>query len=68
MTYLAAPLVLALWFTWKCISGNWRLYIPLKEVDLVSGARFRDIDTEDDEPKVEKTWKNLPRRVLGAFF
>lgn len=67
MTYLAAPLVIALWLTWKVITGNWRLYTPLMEIDLVSGARLMDLGA-DDEPKEQKTWASLPRRMLRAFF
>ncbi|KAL2878607.1 hypothetical protein SGCOL_006077 [Colletotrichum sp. CLE4] len=63
--YLAAPIVLFLYLLWKLISRDWRLYVPLREVDLKSGAVLAD---PSDEPEEVKTWANLPKRVARALF
>ncbi|KXH59912.1 amino acid permease [Colletotrichum salicis] len=63
--YLAAPIVLFLYLLWKLISRDWRLYVPLREIDLKSGVVLAD---PSDEPEEVKTWANLPKRVAGALF
>lgn len=63
--YLAAPIVLFLYLLWKLISRDWRLYVPLREVDLKSGVVLAD---PSDEPAEVKTWANLPKRVARALF
>ncbi|KAK6210133.1 amino acid permease [Colletotrichum tabaci] len=63
--YLAAPIVIFLYLLWKVISRDWRLYVPLREIDLKSGVVLAD---PSDEPLPEKTWANLPRRMARALF
>ncbi|KAK1640207.1 amino acid permease [Colletotrichum phormii] len=63
--YLAAPIVIFLYLLWKLISRDWRLYVPLREVDLKSGVVLAD---PSDEPEEVKTWANLPKRVARALF
>ena len=41
------------------------MYVPLHEIDLKTGVRLLE---PSDEPEAPKTWANLPRRALGAFF
>lgn len=65
MAYLAAPIVIFLYVLWKLISRDWRLYVPLSEIDLKSGVKLAD---PSDEPEPEKTWANLPRRMARALF
>ncbi|KAL0930801.1 amino acid permease [Colletotrichum truncatum] len=63
--YLAAPIAVFLYLLWKVISRDWRLYVPLHEIDLNSGVRLQD---PSEEPMPEKTWANLPRRIARALF
>ncbi|TKW59638.1 putative amino-acid permease P7G5.06 [Colletotrichum tanaceti] len=63
--YLAAPIVIFLYLLWKVISRDWRLSVPLREIDLKSGVVLAD---PSDEPLPEKTWANLPRRMARALF
>ncbi|KAK3379437.1 amino acid permease/ SLC12A domain-containing protein [Lasiosphaeria ovina] len=35
--YLAAPIIFLLYLGWKIRTGNWRLYIPVHEIDLKTG-------------------------------
>ncbi|KAK0621264.1 amino acid permease/ SLC12A domain-containing protein [Bombardia bombarda] len=65
--YLAAPIVLALYIGWKIKSRDWRLYIPVHELDLMTGARLH-VPGEDDEAVIVKTWKNWPYRAFRALF
>lgn len=64
--YLAAPIVLFLYLIWKAISRDWRLYVPLLEMDLKTGARMLEQHEIDSMPV--KTWTNLPYRVVRALF
>ncbi|GKT53637.1 amino-acid permease inda1 [Colletotrichum tofieldiae] len=63
--YLAAPIVIFLYILWKLISRDWRLYVPLRDIDLKTGVVLAD---PSDEPEPEKTWANLPRRMARALF
>lgn len=65
-TYLAAPIILALYVFWKLYSRHWAIWIPASAMDLQSGLRANILDP-DDMP-VKKTWRNLPLRVLHALF
>ncbi|KAK0711250.1 amino acid permease [Lasiosphaeris hirsuta] len=65
-SYLAAPVVIALYLGWKVYSRDWRLYIPVEEMDLKSGARLHVPDP--DEVIVGKTWGNLPMRIVRGLF
>ncbi|KAI0010296.1 amino acid permease/ SLC12A domain-containing protein [Xylariaceae sp. FL0662B] len=64
--YLAAPLVIALYLFWKIYSGNWRMWVNLDDIDLVSGSRPQEI--EEDDIAEKKTWANLPMRILRVIF
>jgi yeast amino acid transporter len=65
MSYLALPIVVSLYAFWKVWSRNWRLYVPLHEVDIHSGAQFAGPEDVDSTPR---TWANLPKRIFGALF
>ncbi|KAI4866418.1 amino acid permease/ SLC12A domain-containing protein [Hypoxylon rubiginosum] len=66
--YLAAPIVIALYLFWKAWSGDWRrMWVKLSDIDLNAGARPIEIDDEDEIMEM-KTWANLPKRLLSAFF
>ncbi|KAK4123460.1 amino acid permease [Parathielavia appendiculata] len=66
MSYLAAPIVIALYLGWKAYSRDWRLWIPAEEVDLVTGLRMH-IPGDDDEKPMERTWRNLPKRIIKGL-
>ncbi|KAJ9154974.1 Amino-acid permease inda1 [Pleurostoma richardsiae] len=65
--YLAAPIVIALYLGWKVWTGNWRLYIPVHEMDLKTGARIV-LPGDEEDPEEHKTWRNLPYRAFRALF
>ncbi|KAI1417730.1 amino acid permease/ SLC12A domain-containing protein [Hypoxylon sp. FL1857] len=65
--YLAAPIVIALYLSWKAWSGKWQMWINLNDIDLMAGARPLDID-EEDEIMEKRTWANLPLRIVRALF
>jgi amino acid transporter len=67
MSYLAAPIVLGLYVGWKVYTRDWRMWIPVHEIDLMTNARMH-VPGDDDEKPVERTWKNLPMRVVRGLF
>jgi amino acid transporter len=64
--YLAAPLVIALYLLWKAISRDWRLYVPLAEMDLKSGLRMLEQHEIDAVPK--RSLRSLPMRIVRGLF
>jgi amino acid transporter len=62
MSFLAGPVILALYLGWKAYSGNWKLYVSASEMDLQTGIVLLD----EEEPELPKTWASLPRRILSA--
>ncbi|KAK3902015.1 amino acid permease/ SLC12A domain-containing protein [Staphylotrichum tortipilum] len=67
MTYLAAPIVIALYLGWKVWTRDWRMWIPAHEIDLKTNLRMHVPDT-DDEKMEERTWGNLPKRIFRSLF
>jgi len=65
-TYLAGPIIIALFVGWKLYSRIWKWYVPAHEMDITSGRRSLELDPDDMPPK--KTWKNAPMRVVRALF
>ena len=63
--YLAAPIVIALYLGWKLYSREWRMLVPLHEIDLKSGARLH---VPDGKPQKLRTWGNLPMRIVRGLF
>lgn len=64
--YLAGPIILALYLFWKVYSREWRMWVPANEMDITSGRRSIDVETEDIPPV--KTWGNAPMRAIRALF
>lgn len=64
--YLAAPVVLVLYLGWKLYTRDWRLFVPIAEMDLKSGLVLHNPadDSEDDLPQNQPLYK----RILRAFF
>lgn len=66
--FLAAPFILVLYLFWKIWTRNWRLLIPISEIDIDSGQRL-NIDQLREMAaarRVPKTWATLPKRFLHA--
>lgn len=55
-------MVLALYLGWKCYSRDWRLLVPISEMDMTTGLRMIDPDDEADQPK--QSWFG---RISRAF-
>lgn len=68
MTYLAAPIVIALYLGWKVWTRDWRMWIPVHEIDLKSNLRMHIPDGDEEEKMEERTWANLPKRVFHSLF
>lgn len=63
--YLAALVVLALYLFWKVYSRNWRLLVPIHEIDLMAGARLHSVtENEDDELKKQSWFKRIARGLF----
>ena len=64
--YLAAPLVIFLYFIWKVITRfRGPLFIRARDMDVDTGRRELDYDPADVPVK---TLKNLPMRIIGGLF
>lgn len=59
-------MVLFLYVLWKAISRDWRLYVPLLEMDLKTGLRKLEQHEIDATPP--KTLKSLPMRIVHGLF
>jgi amino acid transporter len=62
MSFLAGPVILALYLGWKVYSRDWKLYVRASEMDLHTGI----VLLEEEEPEEEKTWASLPKRIVRA--
>lgn len=62
MSFLAGPVILFLYLGWKIHSRDWKLYVRASDMDLQTGI----VLLEEEEPEEEKTWANLPKRILRA--
>lgn len=65
-SYLAGPIIVALFIGWKLYSRIWSWYVPAHEMDITSGRRSLELDPDDMPPK--KTWRNMPMRAVRALF
>ncbi|MCJ1336267.1 hypothetical protein MMC09_001543 [Bachmanniomyces sp. S44760] len=66
-TYLAAPIVIALYVFWKIYSrGDGGLFRRARDMDLMTGMRALDLG--DQEPEPVKTLLNFPVRVARGLF
>lgn len=68
-SYLAAPLILALYLGWKVWTREWRMFIPASEMDVTSGMRhnlpeLRETMEEIVEPL---TIRNAPMRIVRSL-
>lgn len=61
--YLAAPIVLILYLGWKIKSRDWRMLVPIHEIDLRTGLRMLDPTEDEEVPK-----KNWVKRIGRGLF
>ncbi|CAN8096980.1 unnamed protein product [Discula destructiva] len=61
--YLAAPVVLVLYLGWKCYTRDWRMLVPISEMDLTTGLRM--INPDDETEELKQGWV---ARIGRAFF
>ena len=68
--YLAAPLILGLYIFWKLWARDWKMLVPLSEMDVTSGMRINIEELQQIalERRKEKTWGNLPLRIVRGLF
>ena len=64
-TYLAGPIILALFVVWKLYKRQWWFGVKTKDMDLDTGRRdFNDLPPTDEE----KRKMSVGRRVSRAVF
>lgn len=63
--YLATFVVIVLYLFWKVWSRNWKLYINLRDIDLVSGSRPLDPSEFGNTPEQNRSW---PMRIVRSLF
>ncbi|MCJ1458824.1 hypothetical protein MMC28_009198 [Mycoblastus sanguinarius] len=64
-TYLAAPIVIALYVFWKIFSRNkGGFFVRAHQMDLMTGMRTFDSDPLEDAAPRKKSIANLPARML----
>ena len=64
MTFLATPIILALYVGYKVYTRDWRLYVKASKMDLQTGI----VLLEEVVITPPMTWTTLPRRLLSAIF
>lgn len=62
MSFLAAPIILALYVGYKLYSRNWNLFVKAHEMDIQTGI----VLLEEEEPEEKKTWASLPMRIIRS--
>ncbi|KAI1437718.1 amino acid permease/ SLC12A domain-containing protein [Xylaria sp. CBS 124048] len=62
--YLAAFVSLGLYFYWKVYSRNWRFYVKLQDIDLVSGSRPLDPSEFEEYEAGKMSWTMRVARFL----
>ncbi|TGJ81076.1 hypothetical protein E0Z10_g7678 [Xylaria hypoxylon] len=63
--YLAAFVFILLYLFWKVYSRDWKLYVHLKDIDLVSGSRPLDPSEFEDSMAAKGHWG---MRIVRALF
>ncbi|EGU74108.1 hypothetical protein FOXB_15387 [Fusarium oxysporum f. sp. conglutinans Fo5176] len=63
MSFLAGPIILALYLGYKVYSRDWKLYVKAIDMDLQTGIVLLD----EPEHEIPWTWKTAPRRLLSAI-
>lgn len=58
-SYLAAPVVLILYVSWKSRSKKWRFMTPLSEIDLKTDLKEYDMAEDDDSTVGQSPWRRF---------
>jgi len=68
-SYLAAPVILALYLGWKIYTRDWKLYISAKDMDVTTGLRHNIEELKElaEEVKVDTSWHGWPRRIVRGL-
>jgi len=62
-TYLAAPIIIALWFFWKCWTRfRGPIWVAYRDMDLETGRR--EFEDREPLPQRKKSIANLPLRTI----
>ncbi len=59
-SYLAAPIVIALYLGWKVYSRDWRLFVRASEMDVTTGVRRGSLDMVG-ERRNQPGWRKAVR-------
>lgn len=62
-SFLTGPVIVVLYLGYKIATRQWRMYVPLHEMDLATGANY----LEEEEPIEPTTWASLPKRMVRAI-
>lgn len=63
--FLAAPVVLALYLFWKLKTRDWRMVVPISEMDMMAGARLHNPADDEDGMPAKQSW--FMRIARGLF-
>ncbi|KAJ4176563.1 hypothetical protein NW755_014340 [Fusarium falciforme] len=63
-SYLAFPVTIVLYLSYKIYHRDWRFFVPANSMDLTTGAVLLEVE----KPEEPKTWSNLPKRAWNTFF
>ena len=68
-SYLAAPVIFALYIGWKLWTRDTNIFIPALQMDVTTGMRYTIEETRAmNYQKRDMSAKGLPKRILGALF
>ncbi|EMC96424.1 hypothetical protein BAUCODRAFT_69625 [Baudoinia panamericana UAMH 10762] len=69
-SFLAAPMILALYLFWKIYTRDFSLFIAAKDMDVTSGIRMnvQELIEATKGQEADLTWKTLPMRALRSLF
>jgi amino acid transporter len=68
--YLAAPLIGFLYLAHKLWTRDWQMFIPASKMDVTTGMRMNIEELQEmaRAARQEKTWANLPMRIVRGLF
>jgi len=69
-SYIAGPIILALYAFWKIFTKEWYLLTPLSSIDVSYGVRtnLEDLQAAAEEQRRARSMKNLPMRIVHTLF
>jgi len=68
--YLAGPFILFLWLAWKLWTREWQLYVPIKDIDIVTGTRMNlgELQAYAEEQRKINASRNWASKAFHAMF